>query len=175
LEIGDFLADHSNFDAKQYHIIIDNSIVDFQLEKLSNCSWIDAFRVLRCQKKLVPFPKWVFLLRPRKPIFCGKSNWYIQKNVIRSPNLLEDCGLNNGNAFFLMEYIIAGLCHQLMDIEDESWWLYVADHCSSGIKIIAGIGNGILLSRILPSSAIGQIDGKILQTIRFLKRFGFVS
>ncbi|MDR3155970.1 MAG: hypothetical protein LBT90_02615 [Holosporaceae bacterium] len=174
-EIEFFLTHRLNFDLKEYKIIIDSNIIDFQLEKLSNCNWIDALKVLRCQKKLLLPQEWIFLIPPSKQIFWKKSNRYIQKNILQSPNFLRDHGLDDENGCFLMEYIIGYLCHGLIGIGDESWWLYVADHCSSGIKIVAGIGNGIIFSRILSSSVIGYIEEEILRTIRFLKRFGFTS
>ncbi|GHT90287.1 hypothetical protein FACS1894122_00280 [Alphaproteobacteria bacterium] len=72
----------------------------------------------------------------------------------------------------LMENIIAAFCKSITEISEKTWWIYVAHHKSSGIKIVAGIGEGIVLSRMLPNTLPRDVANAALDTIKYLRRFG---
>jgi hypothetical protein len=157
----DFLSRQEN-----YQIIFDMSDIDFSLEKLSCCSLWDAYIILLCQRKALAAHEDAFLV-PQN--FWGRRTRHIQKNSMKNCELFQLVSSKNG--IFLMENIIAEFCRDPAGLREETWWIYAADHLAAGVRIIAGIGRGIVLSRFLGSD-VADVPGEVLKTIIYLKRFG---
>ncbi|MDR2158057.1 MAG: hypothetical protein LBO02_01930 [Holosporaceae bacterium] len=138
--------------------------VEFFLEKLSNCSLWDAYKILNCQKKVLSDNETAFLVPKDELSIWGKSDFYIQK-VSLPPNLKT----SEEGEIFLMENIVAERCDGVDKLDERTWWLYAARH-NSGLRIIAGIGKGIMLSRFLPLDA--DPSDEISKTVLYLQRFG---
>ena len=152
-----------------YCIVVDRINVDFSLEHIKNCTFADAHAVLRCRKKLARQSESSFMIPKNKyNIFC-KSDFFMQTNIINDHEILEK--LHHEDSVFLVEHIISEFCRSISEIKENTWWMYVAEHESSGVKIVVGLGQGIVVSRILPASA-NVING-IQQTIQYVRRYGF--
>ncbi|MDR0753466.1 MAG: hypothetical protein LBE95_02255, partial [Holosporaceae bacterium] len=67
--------------------VLDQNAIEFFLEKLKNCSLLDAYRVLICKRKALSNHEKAFLIPKDKIILFGKSDFYIQK--ISLPKNLE--------------------------------------------------------------------------------------
>ncbi|MDR3180218.1 MAG: hypothetical protein LBT70_04980 [Holosporaceae bacterium] len=154
---------------RQHKIILDGSNVDFSLEPLHNCNMLDAYSALKCQQKASSAAENISLLPhlPHLNIF-KKSDFFIQKSVLKC-DFLEKIA---ANTVFIMENIIAAFCHSVTEICEKTWWMYVADHHCSGIRIVAGIGDGIVLSRVLSDTLAQNVSDSLEYTIKYLKRFG---
>ncbi|MDR0678548.1 MAG: hypothetical protein LBF44_03370, partial [Holosporaceae bacterium] len=143
--------------------ILDIDKIDFFWEKLSNCSLWDAYKILSCQKKaLFPNEK-AFLVKKDRLNIWGKSNFYIQKIILPE-------NLSRAENFFLAENVVEALCNEISRIDEQTWWIYAANHSSGCLRIIAGLGKGIILSRFL--SVDSDISSEISKTIMYLQRFG---
>ncbi|MDR2794397.1 MAG: hypothetical protein LBB12_01305 [Holosporaceae bacterium] len=151
---------------RQHKIILDGSKVDFSLEPLRNCNILDAYSALRCLQKVSTDAENISLL-PRFNIF-KKSDFYIQKSIFKC-DFFEKI---SANTVFIMENIIAAFCHDVTEIHENTWWLYVAHHCCSGVRIVAGIGDGIVLSRVLSDTMAQNVSDSVKHTIKYLRRFG---
>ncbi|MDR2682117.1 MAG: hypothetical protein LBB29_03685 [Holosporaceae bacterium] len=153
----------------QHKIILDNSNVDFSLETLHNCNILDAYGALRCMQKASAAAEDIFLLpRLSQSNIFRKSNFFIQKSAIKS-DFFEKI---SANQVFLMENIIAVFCRSIVEIDEKTWWMYVADHHCSGVRIVAGIGDGIVLSRVLSDTLARNASESVEHTIKYLRRFG---
>ncbi|MDR2723807.1 MAG: hypothetical protein LBB25_01200 [Holosporaceae bacterium] len=144
--------------------VLDRNDIEFYLEKLNNCSLLDAYKILNCKKKILSTQERAFLIPKDKLILFGKSDFYIQK--ISLPENLE----KSDDKIYLIEDIIAKFCNSFSKISDSDWWLYAANYNSSSFRIVAGVGKGIILSRFLSSCAHMSIE--ISKTIVYLQRFG---
>ncbi|MDR1560821.1 MAG: hypothetical protein LBS23_00495 [Holosporaceae bacterium] len=152
---------------KSYKVIFDVANTDFSLEKLKNCSLFDAFKVLYCKKKALLDFEDTFLI-PKDNFSCfRKTNYYIQKISFKNNGLFRKLNLKEG--VFLIESVIYEFCKNITEIDEETWWLYVAKH-NVNTRIIAGISGGIVLSRFLSENL--NISDEVLKTIIYLKRFG---
>jgi hypothetical protein len=142
--------------------ISDESDTEFFLEKLSDCSFWDALRILNCKKKMLSERERAFLVFGDKPNFFGKSDFCLQ--TISLPlNLPKD-------EVFLMEDVVAEFCVSAGGVGDDGRWLYAADHGSGNRRIITGIGRGIMISRFLPKDA--NLSEEVSKTVMYLRRFG---
>lgn len=157
----DFLK---NF-AKDSRVIIDKSGNDFILEKMCNCRIYDAYAVLKCREKVQKKSEWSFII-PQN-VFFKKHDFYIQTDVVDGIEKFA------GSNVFLIEHVISEFCKTVAEIGESSWWMYAAEHASSGIRIVAGIGEGVLVSRVLPTNS--DLTKNMSQTIRYVKRFGYES
>lgn len=158
--------------SENYKIIIDRSNVNFSLEKITDCRIFDIYSVLRCKKRVKQTSEHSFIVSKNKYSLLKKSDFYIQTNAVNDIEILKRIG--NQNNIFLIEHIIAEFCRNIVSINDNTWWLYVAEHISSGIKIVVGFGAGIIVSRILPLGTT-NISKHVLQTIQYVRRQGFES
>lgn len=170
---------------KKYHgmsnckIIVDRSEIDFSLEYLKNCNLIDAYKILRCRIKMSKPSENVFLIRGENCSLFKKNNFYIQNTTINDLDFYKKIDLSNG--IFFIENIIAEFSADLLKIDENTWWLYVAEHQSGGTKFVAGLGKGIVFSRIIEQSkdssefSKNSIEINILKTLQYIKRFGFKS
>jgi uncharacterized protein YlxP (DUF503 family) len=165
LSFDDFHKKYGNAD--NCKIIIDRGDVDFSLENLINCSLAEARKICRCERDHKSQNTNVFLAPKDEIVFLGKCNYRLQKYTLNIRELEEKIRANAD--VFLAEYAIEFICRKMAYLDDDSQWLYAANHQSSGTKIVAGIGKGILLSRIIPTN---NISTEITKTIRYLKRFG---
>jgi hypothetical protein len=158
-------------DHKNIPIIIDRSDVDFSLEILKNCNIIDAYKILSCRQKLTneKAKEDAFFISDYSINFLQKHDFYMQINRLNKSMPFYD-SINFSDGIFLMEHIIAEFCRRLATIEEKTWWMYIAKHKSSGTKIVAGIGSGIVISRII--SASSNHSTVAAQTIRYLRRHG---
>ena len=126
-----------NFAIKKHHkmsckIIVDRSDIDFSLEHLKNCNFIDAYKILRCKKRVSKSNENIFLIRDNNFTLIKKKDFYIQKNTINNYDFYKKTSSSDG--VFLMENIIAEFCGSITKIDKNTQWLYVAEHKSSGIK-----------------------------------------
>ena len=114
--------------------ILDKNVATFSLEKLNNCSIIDAFKILRYKKNF------------SKDFFCLYWNG-IFKN---SPKYLQKIEIRDRwKNYVLMENLIAEYLLKNKKISSDDSWIYTGCHEFSGNRIIAGRGRGIVLSRFL--------------------------
>jgi len=140
--------------------ILDSSEVEFSLDKLTNCYLWDAHRVLNCRSKVSSSDlEKVFLVN--KGNFFKKSDFYIQK-VLLIPDLPKE-------EIFLVENIVAEYCNNIGKIDETTLWLYAAVHQSNCLRVIVGMGKGIILSRFLPVDS--NVSEEISKTITYLQRF----
>ncbi|MDR2067495.1 MAG: hypothetical protein LBP41_00710 [Holosporaceae bacterium] len=158
-----FLLRHEN-----YRIVLDLRNIDFSLEELPNCSLLEAYRILRCKKKAMSNNETAFLVHSNRWNFLKKSTFYIQKNSLEHCEFFHR--LFHEDGIFLMENVVAEFCESVAKIEAETWWLYAAEHEHGNLRIIAGMGRGIVFSRFLSNNS--DICEEIFKTIIFLKRFG---
>ncbi|MDR2646296.1 MAG: hypothetical protein LBC04_03950 [Holosporaceae bacterium] len=143
--------------------ILDQNAIEFSLEKLRNCSLLDAYRVLFCKRKALSDQEKAFLIPKDKIILFGKSDFYIQK--VSLPKNLEKAE----DKIYLIENVVMEFCSTYSKIFEHDWWL--AANCGAqNFRIIAGIGKGIILSRFLPLYV--DISEEISKTIMYLQRFG---
>ncbi|MDR1334384.1 MAG: hypothetical protein LBJ71_04140 [Holosporaceae bacterium] len=145
--------------------LLDSDKVEFSLEKLTNCSFLDARGILNCKKKVVGEFEKVFLVKKDKIFSFEKSDYYIQK-IIFPPNLFPE------DDVFLMENVVAEFCNSISKISEQDWWVYAARH-ANGLRIIAGIGKGIILSRFLNVNSC--VFDEISKTLMYLQRFGMAE
>ncbi|MDR2106991.1 MAG: hypothetical protein LBO73_00490 [Holosporaceae bacterium] len=145
--------------------ISDQSGTEFFLEKLSNCSFWDALRILNCKKKILSERERAFLVPKDRWNFWGKSDFYLQK--ISLPRNLPK------GEVFLAENIAAEFCNDVSRIEENTRWIYAADHGAGNRRIIAGIGRGIMISRFLPQDS--DVSEEVAKTAMYLRRFGDVG
>lgn len=165
---------HENYSEVNYNkIIIDRTDIDFVLEHLKNCSVIDAYKILRCRTEVLLPHESIFLIRNDNFNLLKRNNFYIQKNTIDNPDFYKKINLSNG--VFLFENVISEFCKRVSKIDENTWWLYIGEHQSSGIKFVAGVGNGIVFSRIIEQSKNFQeeIEFHTFKTLQYIKRFGF--
>lgn len=165
---------HENYSEVNYNkIIIDRTDIDFVLEHLKNCSVIDAYKILRCRTGVLLPHESIFLIRNDNFNLLKRNNFYIQKNTIDNPDFYKKINLSNG--VFLFENVISEFCKRVSKIDENTWWLYIGEHQSSGIKFVAGVGNGIVFSRIIEQSKNFQeeIEFHTFKTLQYIKRFGF--
>ena len=148
-------------------IILDRSCVDFSLDYLKNSNIYNALKSLQCKKKILAENEIAHLINKEKFSLLSKDNFYIQTCVINDKSLFQKIIKKE---IFLIEHAIYKLCKSVIEINDTTWWLYVAEHKSSGVKIVAGIGNGIVYSRLF--SDLNETERKVIETIRFLTREG---
>ncbi|MDR1361587.1 MAG: hypothetical protein LBJ16_00025 [Holosporaceae bacterium] len=156
-------------DLGKYKLILDRSEIDFSLETLSNCSYGDARDALSCARKVSGTFEDVFLLPRRDFNIFKKMDFYLQKSAISGDlgKKLKTCG-----DLFPIECIIANFCKSVREIGDTTWWLYVAQHQSSGLKMVAGRGDGIVLSRLINCRSPKEISNALVDTRKYLGRFG---
>ncbi|GHU11974.1 hypothetical protein FACS189449_04610 [Alphaproteobacteria bacterium] len=183
----DFFADPA--EASKYKIIVDRADVDFLLETLPNCNILDAHNALKCMRKVAKSSESIYLLPHNNFNVFKKYEFHVQTTNVTSVTLApftlvesasalnheEDREAVNVSSFklvTLVENIIAAYCKSIAKIDEKTWWMYVAHHKSSGIKIVAGIGDGILISRLLANTLPGDVAIAAVDTIKYLKRFG---
>jgi hypothetical protein len=164
----DFILD----DLDQRQVILDRLDVDFSLETINHCSFLDARDVLRCERKVLKDFSDVFLLPKHSFNIFQKTDFYMQKSTISG-----DLGkkLKNTGEIFLIEFLIAEFCKTVQQIDEKTWWMYVANHRCSGLRIVAGKGDGVVLSRIISSISVDDIPDSVARTIKYLGRFGLES
>lgn len=131
--------------------ILDKNVVTFSLEKLNNCSFIEAFKILRYKQKF------------SKDFFClywngisKKSPKYLQKIEIR----------DRWKNYVLVENLIAEYLLKTKKISFGDNWIYIGCHDFSGNRIITGTGRGIILSRFLHNDIFKETEN----TKIYLKR-----
>ncbi|GHT97895.1 hypothetical protein FACS1894126_2770 [Alphaproteobacteria bacterium] len=184
----DFFANPD--EANKHKIIIDRADVDFSLETLHNCNILDAYNALKCMRKIAKPSESIYLLPHNNFNIFKKYEFHVQTSVTLAPFSALRASSLYASAFFntetdsarvnvssfklvtLVENIIAAFCKSIAEINEKTWWIYVAHHRSSGIKIVAGIGDGILLSRMLPNTLPEDVANAAAETIKYLKRFG---
>ena len=155
-------------------LIIDNpDFLEFAVDKLTNGSLIDAYDYLSCRKKSHFEKEDVFWIRKKFPWkFWEKTNYFFQKVTVTDEKLLSNIKKKNGAV--PIEFLTALFCDQVCKSDESSWWIYIAEHKLSGIRIIAGYGRCVILSRSIPakSSDNEEISKELLNSVRFLRRFG---
>ncbi|MDR1375451.1 MAG: hypothetical protein LBJ45_01390 [Holosporaceae bacterium] len=154
--------------SKNYQIILDLRNVDFSLEKLINCSFFDAHRILHYKRKAMSADEATFLIPSNRWNFFKKGTFYIQKISIKNCDFFHKLPSEDG--MFLMENIVAEFCESVTRIDAETWWLYAVEHELQNSRIIAGIGRGVIFSRFLFQRS--DVREEVFKTIAYLKRFG---
>lgn len=144
--------------------VLDSREVEFDLEKLNNCHLWDAYEVLRCRKKILTTNERAYLIFGDSRNIFRRSFFYLQI-VKLPPNICLD------DEVFLVENVVEAFCNDISKINEQDWWLCAAlNQSRSDLRIIAGIGKGILLSRFLPPNSNGSQE--VFKTITYLQRFG---
>jgi hypothetical protein len=105
-----------------------------------------------------------FLISKDKLPLFGRSDFYIQK--VSLPKNLE----KTADKIYLIENIIAEFCNSFSKIDEKDWWLCATHYNSLFLRIIAGIGKGIALSRFLSSDS--NVSDEISKTMVYLQRWG---
>lgn len=162
----EFFKDYSKNVSK---VVLDVSCADFSLDKLKNSSFYDALSSLQCKRKILGENERAFLVSKKHIPLFSKGDFYIQTNAINDIRLYEKIS-TCVDEIFLMEHAICELCKSVINIYDNTWWLYVAEHRSSGMRIVAGLGSGIVYSRSFDEQS--ETERKIIETIKFLTREG---
>ncbi|MDR1982586.1 MAG: hypothetical protein LBQ08_02195 [Holosporaceae bacterium] len=144
--------------------VLDTDEVEFFLEKLNNCSLWDTYKILNCKRKTLFQHERAFLIKKDRLNIWGKSDFYLQKiSLPRGWNTTKE-------DFCLMENAVEELCNSISEIKERTWWMYAANHSSGHLRIIAGIGKGIVLSRFLPTDS--NTSQEVSKTVMYLQRFG---
>ena len=155
-------------------LIIDNpDSLGFAVDKLVNGSLIDVYDYLNCRKKSHLEKEDVFwICKNFYWKFWKNKNYFFQKVTITDEKLLSNIKKKNGAV--PIEFLTALFCEQVCNSDDSIWWIYIAEHQLSGIRIIAGYGRCVILSRSIPvkSSDNEEISKELLNSVRFLRRFG---
>ena len=131
-------------------IILDKNVAVFSMERLKNCSIIEAIKILRYKTKY-------------------DSNFYrlylhnIYKNA---PKYLQKITIHNRwKNYVLIENIIAEYLNK-KEVSFKDEWIYVGWHDWSGYRIIVGCGPAIILSRFIPKNIVEEFE----KTKQYLKR-----
>lgn len=170
-----FSVDHEdffqNYSRNASTIILDLTCVDFSLDFTKGAFLFEVFESLRCRQKiLAPNEKARIVKQQKFPLF-SRSDFYIQNISINDLSLFQKIAKSKKIIdVFLIEQAICELCKSVTNIDDKTWWLYIAEHKSGGIKITAGRGNGIAYSRLFWK--VEESEKKIRETIKFLIREG---
>ena len=161
--------------SNKFKIIVDCSdIFEFSLDKLQNSSYWDVRNYLSCQQKtLSPFEvsflvsEELFFLK-----FWKKKNFIIQKICCTNSEFFKNIDSENG--IIPIELVVLDFCKKIEKITEKTWWIYIAKHDLSGYRIVAGCGNGIILSRSLDTKFLKHenLAKEIIDSLRFLRRFG---
>ena len=131
-------------------VILDKNVAEFSMERLQNCSLIEAMKIFHYKKKYGSD----FYHLYWHDIFKN-SQKYLQKIVIR----------DHWKNYVLIENIIAEyLSQKEVGFKDE--WIYVGWHDWSGYRIIVGCGPAIILSRFIPKNIVEEFEN----TKQYLKR-----
>lgn len=141
--------------------VLDKNVVNFSLEKIENCSIIEAYKILYYKRK---YTEDFFKLYWNK--IWKNSPKYLQKIEIR----------NRWKKYILIENLIAEYLIKNKEISCEDDWMYVGFHEFSGYRIIVGHGRGIILSRFIPEDIFREIEATKLYLKRLnISEFKFFS
>lgn len=163
-------CDTLNFDNSK--IILDYSdIFEFSLDELPNSTFLDVQNYLECQKKVLSLFEFSFLVSGElfSLKFWKRKKYSIQKIHCTNLEFFQNLSLENG--IIPIELIILDFCKKIEEISEKTWWIYIANHELSGIRIIAGCGNGVILSRSL-NVQFENLSKELVDSLRFLRRFG---
>lgn len=131
-------------------IVLDKNVKEFSVDRLQNCSLIDALKILHYKTK---YGSDFYHLYWRGVL--KNSPKYLQKITIR----------NRWKNYVLIENIITEyLIKKEINFTDE--WIYVGWHDWSGYRIIAGCGPSIILSRFVPKNIVEEFE----KTKQYLRR-----
>ena len=141
--------------------MIDVSIrAKFILEKLENCSLFTAIKILHCRRKLMNAREDCYLIYPVN--LWTWDNWYRQHTFyMQSVDIYQP--ITNA---LLMENVVAQFCCE--SLSPASKWVFVFSD-NETVRIIAGIGKGIVLSRNLDFSI--NLQQELQRTVMYLRRF----
>ncbi len=131
-------------------VVLDKNVAVFSVERLQNCSIIEAVKILRYKRK---YSEDFFHLYWHN--FFKNSPKYLQKIVIQ----------DRWKNYVLIENIIAEYLNKKeVNFTDE--WVYVGLHDWSGYRIIVGCGPAIIFSRFIPKNIVKEFE----DTKVYLKR-----
>lgn len=173
VDYDDFFENYSNNISA---VILDLSCVDFSLDYMKGALIFEALESLRCKHKILKENERADIVRKEKLRLFSRSDFCIQNTVMNNPRLFQRIIQNPKiRDVFVIDQAICELCKSAASeavdkIRDDTWWLYVAEHKSGGIKITAGRGNGIAYSRLFFDA--NETERKIKETLRFLAREG---
>ncbi len=123
--------------------ILDKNVAEFSLEKIRNCSIIDAYKIYYWKTKYCSdFCKlyWKNLL--------SYSEKYIQCIRIRE----------RWKNYILMENVVASYLRKIQNVKFNDDWMYVGYHQFSGYRVIVGHGDGIILSRFISDDIFREVE-----------------
>ena len=131
-------------------IVLDKNVTEFSVERLQNCSLIEALKIFYYKTKY------------------GSDFYHLYwRGVLKnSPKYLQKITTHNRwKNYVLIENIIAEyLIKKEINFIDE--WIYVGWHNWSGYRIIVGCGPSIIFSRFIPKNIIEEFE----KTKQYLKR-----
>lgn len=171
--VAPFSVDYESFFENYYRnvssVILDRSCVDFSLDHMKGVLIFEVLESLRCKRKLLEANEKATIVKKEK-IF-SRGNFSIQNVAINDLQLFQKIVKNTSiRDVFMIEQAICELCKSVAEINDKTWWLYVAEHKSGGIKITAGLGNGVVYSRSFFN--VDETERKIKGTLKYLVREG---
>lgn len=160
-----------NYSSNASSIILNSSYVDFSLNYMQKVLIFESLESLRCKRKILKENERAEIVKKKKFAIFSRGDFCIQNTVINDLKMFDKITRNTGvRDVFVIEQAICELCKSVVEINDDTWWLYVAEHKSGGIKITAGLGNGIAYSRLFFD--VNETERKIKETLRFLAREG---
>ena len=162
---------------ENFQIIVDHpGAFEFSIDRLAKSTILDAYDHLKCRRKILSKNECAFLAQNESLIlnFFKEKEYKIQRVTLLDDDLLKVaeyfCGV------IPIEFLILDFCKKIEKLEENAWWLYIAIHCGNEIRIIAGQGNALLLSRSINfSHDPKQILRELQNSLRFLRRFGLES
>lgn len=167
-ETGRIISDNNQLNhIDDCQIILDTKDIEFGFTKLSQCRLLDAYKFLSCKRKTLSSHQRCYLTNFSSINLIKKTDCYVQEVS------LQNLKIEKRYNMFLVENIVSAFCKKFGNLNERDWWLYAAQHKSSGVRIIAGIGNCIVLSRFLTNDQ--NIQEEISQSLFYLRRHGLYT
>lgn len=152
----------------EYNVILDTCQFDFSFHAIPKGYYWDAMRFLYCRKQVVQDSNELYIVLPRQFNVFKKSDFHVQEIAYSGSEYSE---LMPKRGAILIERIVARLCTQLQSQKQSgNWWIYAANHCNTGVRIIAGVGECVMLSRLLLPA--DNVCDEISRSVIYLKRYG---
>lgn len=130
----------------------------FKLTTIANCTIFDILQAYWYKKKFASRTSIIKILWPQKIHWLSKNDLQIQE--------IDVMNLDTSRNVIFLETIIAHLCAN--KVAHNQWWMYITQNTK--LRIIAGLGKAIYVSRIIASDC--NADVEISRTTTYLKRFG---
>ena len=134
--------------SENFQIIVDYpEAFEFSIDRLRKSTIFDVLDHLRCQRKILSKNEDAFLVQYESFLlnFWKEKEYKIQKVTVTHNELLKIA--ENFDGIIPLEFLILDFCKKIENLEENTWWLYIAIHNENEIRIVAGQGCCLLLSR----------------------------